>query len=101
MTAACRPLPREEESLRPLARRLAPELLTARIRSEAGGRTARAVPVAGAVELIVAAVLCLVSGHVLPWLVVPGRYGVLMLIVGLLQPRLLRRRLERARQLNA
>jgi hypothetical protein len=91
----------DEESLRPVARRLAAELLAGRIRSEADGRTARALSVAAAVELIVAAVLCLVSGHILPWLVAPGLYGVLTLILGLLQPRLLRRRLERALQINA
>ena len=91
----------DEESLRPVARRLAAELLAGGIKSEAVGRTARALPVAAAVELVVAAVLCLVSGHVLPWLVVPGLYGVLTLILGLLRPRLLRRRLERAQQLNA
>lgn len=90
-----------EESLRPAARRLAADLLAGRIRSGVGGRTAHAPPAAAAVELIVAAVLCLVSGHVLPWLVAPGLYGVLTLILGLLRPRLLRRRLERALQLNA
>ena len=76
----------DEESLRPVARRLATELLAGRIRSDAVGWTARALPVAAAVELIVAAALRLVSGHVLPWLVAPGLYGVVTLILGLLRP---------------
>ena len=91
----------DEESLRPVAHRLAAELLAGRIRSEADGRAVRALSVAAIVELIVAAVLCLLSGQVLPWLVVPGLYGVLMLILAPLRPRLVRRRLERALQLNA
>jgi hypothetical protein len=57
--------------------------------------------VGGVIELILTAVLGLITGHALPWLVTPGVYGLLGISLGLLRPRLLRRRVERSLRLNA
>jgi hypothetical protein len=54
----------------------------------------------GAVELILIAVLYLTTGHLQPWLASPGMYGAFALTVGVLRPRLLRRRLEQSLRLN-
>jgi hypothetical protein len=91
----------DDESLRPVAHRLAAELLTGRLRSQVSGWPWRALAAVGAIELIVATVLCMTTGHVQPWLASPGLYGVFALSLGLLRPRLLRRRLERSLRLNA
>ena len=90
----------DDESLRPVAHRLAADLLAGRIRSEVSGWASRVLVGAGAAEMIITGVLCLLSGHVLPWLVSPASYGVLLITLGLVRPRLLRRRLERSLQLN-
>lgn len=55
----------------------------------------------GVIELILTAVLGLITGHALPWLVTPGVYGLLGISLGLLRPRLLRRRVEHSLRLNA
>jgi hypothetical protein len=91
----------QDESLRPVAHRLAAELLAGRVRSEVSGWPSRALAGVGVAELIVAAVLCVVTGHVQPWLASPGLYGVFGLSLGLLRPRLIRRRLEQSLRLNA
>ena len=90
-----------DESLRPVARRLAAELLSGELASQVGGWSWLVLAAVGAVELIGFAAVCLVSGHVPPEAVSPGFNGVLALSVGLLRPRLLRHRLERSMRLNA
>src|ERR1035438_1525055 len=91
----------DDESLRPVARGLAAEVLSGSLRSQVSGWPWRVLAAFGAVELILVAVLYLTTGHLQPWLASPGMYGVFALTVGLLRPRLLRRRLEQSLRLNS
>ena len=90
----------DDESLRPVAQRLAAELLSGSLRSQVSGRSWRALAVFGAVELVLAAVLCVTTGHLQPWLASPGMYGVFTLSAGVFWPRFQRRRLEQSLRLN-
>lgn len=90
----------QDESLRPVARELASELLAGQVKSDLRGWGGRALALAGGSELVFALVVYLVTGHVEPWLVSPALYGVLALTVGLARPRLLRHRVDRAMRLN-
>ena len=91
----------DDSSLRPVARRLAAELLSGGLTSQVSGWPWLVMAAVGAVELIVFAVLWLVSGHAQARFANLVVFGVFALSMGLLRPRLLRHRLERAMRLNA
>jgi hypothetical protein len=90
----------EEQSLRPIAHQLATALLAGQVKSDVEGWSGWALAAAGGAEVIFAIAACLVVGHVVPWLVSSGAYGVVALAAGLVRPKLLRHRLERAVRLN-
>lgn len=90
----------DEQSLRPVAQQLAVALLAGEINSDIQGWSGWALAVVGGSEVIFAVVACLVAGRVVPWLVAPAAYGAVALTAGLIRPRLLRSRLERAVRLN-
>ena len=89
-----------EQSLRPVARELASELLAGQVTSDIGGWPRWALAAAGGSGVIFAVAACLAVGHVVPWLVPPAIYGVLALTAGLIRPKLLRHRLGQAMRLN-
>ena len=90
-----------DESLRPVARRLAAELLSGGLTSQVGGWSWLVLGAVGAVELMVFAALWLVSGHPQARFASLVVSGVFALSMGFLRPRLLRHRLERSMRLNA
>jgi hypothetical protein len=90
----------DDLSLRPVIQQLAAALLAGDLNSDVGGWSGWALAAAGGAELIVAAVACLVAGHVVSWLIEPAVFGAAALTAGLIRPRLLRSRLERAVRLN-
>ena len=90
----------DDESLRPVARRLAAELLTGGLTSQVGGSSWLILAAVGAAELVAFAALWLVSGHARASYVNLVVFGGFALGMGLLRPRLLRHRLERAMRLN-
>jgi hypothetical protein len=89
-----------DESLRPVARELASELLAGQVRSDLGGWSGWALAAAGGSAVIFALAVCLVVGHVVPWLLPAAIFGALPLTTGLIRPKLLRHRLEQAMRLN-
>jgi hypothetical protein len=91
----------DDESLRPVARGLAAELLSGELTSQVGGWSWLALASVGAVEVLGFAALWLVSGHPQARFASLVVFGVSGLSMGLLRPRLLRHRLERAVRLNA
>jgi hypothetical protein len=90
----------DEQSLRPVAQQLAAALLAGQVNSDIGGWSGWALAVAGGSEVIFAIAACLVAGRVIPSLVSVAVYGAVALTAGLIRPRLLRSRLERAVRLN-
>ena len=90
-----------DESLRPVARRLAAELLSGGLRSQVGGWSWLVLAAVGAAEVLAFAALWLVSGHPQARFASLVFSGVFALSMGLLRPRLVRHRLERAMRLNA
>ena len=90
-----------DESLRPLARRLAAELLSGGLTSQVGGWSWLVLAAVGAIELVAFAALWLVSGHAPAWFASLVVFGVFALSYGAPSARLLRHRLERAMRLNA
>jgi hypothetical protein len=75
-------------------------LLEGQVKSAISGWPRWALVAAGGSEVIFALAVCLVAGHIVPWIVSPVSYGVLALTAGLIYPKLQRRRLTQAMQLN-
>jgi hypothetical protein len=90
----------DDESLRPVARHLAGELLSGGLTSQVGGWSWLVLAAVGAVELMAFAANWLISGQPQSRFASLVVFGVLALSMGLLRPRLLRRRVARALRLN-
>lgn len=90
----------DDDSLRPVARHLAAELLSGGLTSQVGGWSWLVLAVVGAVELVAFAAIWLLSGHLQARFASLLVSGVFAFSMGLLRPRLLRLRLARAMRLN-
>ena len=89
-----------EESLRPVARELASEILAGRVASGYEYRSGWALAGAAGSAVIFALAVFVITGHVRPWLVSPAIVGLLTVVAGLAGPKLVHHRLERAKRLN-